>query len=386
MGPPERLLSRAFALLWAATFFVFLSFYLLLPILPVYALRQGTPESAVGVIIGVFALASMVLKPWAGWALDWRGRKGLLVAGATIFGIACLGYPLARSVWSLLLLRIFHGFGMGLFPSAGGVVATDLAPARRRGEAMGVYGMAPNLALAIGPPLGVALEATLGYPGFFLTGAAIAGLGTALSTLVPETGHPTDPPPFRWAALLAPSALQPGAITLALFLTYGAVIAFLPLLTRALEAGNPGVFFTLMAVALVVIRTWAGQLSDRLGRRVVVLPALMVVAAAMALLAVADAAWTIYLAGFLFGLGVGSAQPALMAWATDRVAPEDRGRTMAVFYTAWELGIGGGAIALGLLLPLGGFPALFFASAVIALGGAALALRREGERWTVPSR
>lgn len=386
MGPPERLWSRAFALLWAATFFVFLSFYLLLPILPVYALRQGTPESAVGVIIGVFALASMVLKPWAGWALDWRGRRGILLAGGVIFGLACLGYPLARSVWSLLLLRIFHGFGMGLFPSAGAVVATDLAPAERRGEAMGLYGMAPNLAMAVGPPLGVALEARLGDPGLFLAGAAMAGLGTVLAVLVPETGRPTDPPPFRWATLFTPSALQPAVITLTLFLTYGAVISYLPLLTRTPAMGNAGAFFALMALALLAVRTRAGRLSDRVGRRAVVVPALVVVAAAMALLAVAGTAWAIYLAGVLFGVGVGAAQPTLMAWATDRVAPADRGRSMATVYTAWELGIGGGAIALGLLLPLGGFPALFSAGAVIALGGAALSLRRERDRWIAPSR
>lgn len=386
MESSERLWGRAFAFLWAATFFVFLSFYLLLPILPVYALRQGAPESAVGLIIGVFALASMTLKPWAGWALDWRGRRGMLVAGATIFSLACLGYPLARSVATLLILRIFHGLGMGLFPSAGAVMATDLAPPGRRGEAMGLYGMAPNLAMGIGPPLGVALAARFGDLGLFLTGAGMAGLGTALALLVPETGRPSEPPPFRWGTLLAPSALRPGAITLALFLTYGAVIAFLPLLTRAREAGNSGVFFTLMALALLVIRAWAGQLSDRLGRRTVVVPALATVAASMGLLAAAEAAWTIYLAGFLFGLGVGAAQPALMAWATDRVAPADRGRAMAVVYTAWELGIGGGAIALGLLLPLGGFEALFGVGAVIALGGGAVALGRRGERWTGLSR
>lgn len=383
---PERLLSQAFAFLWAATFFVFLSFYLLLPVLPVYALRQGTRESAVGLIIGVFALTSMTLKPWAGWALDWRGRRGILLAGAAIFCLASLGYPLARSTAALLLLRVFHGAGMGLFPTAGTVIVADLAPSDRRGEAMGLFGMAPNLAMAVGPPLGVLLEAGLGYPGFFLVGAVLAGIGTGLALLVPETGHPADPPPFRLVRLLAPSALQPALITLALFLTYGAVISYLPLLTRARQIGNPGAFFALMALGLLAVRTWAGQLSDRAGRRAVVLPSLVVVAAAMMLLATAASARAIYLAGLLFGVGVGSAQPTLMAWATDLVPPADRGRSMATVYTAWELGIGAGSIAFGLLLPLGGFEALFSAGGATALAGGALVLWRGGDRWTAPSR
>ena len=75
MQPSGRLLTPAFALLWVATFCVFFSFYLLLPALPVYAVRLGIREAGVGVVIGVFAFASMIWKPWAGWVIDWRGRR-----------------------------------------------------------------------------------------------------------------------------------------------------------------------------------------------------------------------------------------------------------------------------------------------------------------------
>src|SRR5262249_11432978 len=132
MGPPARLLTPAFALLWAASFCVFLSFYLLLPVLPLYAAGLGIGDYAIGLVIGVFALASMVLKPWAGWVLDWRGRRGVLVAGAVLFALACVLYPATRSALPLLLVRVVHGVGMGLFPTAAVAIVTDLAPAARR--------------------------------------------------------------------------------------------------------------------------------------------------------------------------------------------------------------------------------------------------------------
>ena len=81
-------------------------------------------------------------------------------------------------------------------------------------------------------------------------------------------------------------------------------------------------------------------------------------------------------AGLLFGLGFGGAQPALMAWAADLVPPGDRGKAMATYYTAWELGIGGGQIVLGLLLPIGGFVSVFTSASMMALIGAALAFAR----------
>ncbi|MBI3458564.1 MAG: MFS transporter [Candidatus Rokubacteria bacterium] len=376
MGPPPRVWNPAFARLWGATFSVYFSFYLLLPVLPVYALSLGIGESAIGLIIGIFALTAMILKPGTGWVMDWHGRRGILTAGAALFGLASLLYPATRSTASLLLVRVVHGAGMGLFPTAGVAVVADLAPVERRGEAMGLFGMAANLAMAIGPTLGVSMEGRLGFLGLCLISAALAGLGVGLTLLVPETGLLGARPPFRAGQLLAPQTLRPAAVTLALFLPYGALVSFLPLLTQARGAGNPGLFFTLMAIALLAVRAQAGQLSDRIGRRAVVAPAAVVIAASLAVLAMARAPWTIYGAGFLFGLGLGSAQPTLMAWAADLVAPVDRGKAMATFYTAWELGIGGGSILFGLLLPLGGFEALFATGAAIALAAGALALCR----------
>jgi len=376
MGRPARLLTAAFALLWTASFCVFLSFYLLLPVLPVYAAGLGMGESTIGLVIGVFALASMVWKPWAGWVLDWRGRRGILVAGAALFALASLCYPATRSVLPLLLVRVVHGTGMGLFPTAAVAVVTDLVPAARRGEAMGLFGMAANLALAIGPALADPAEARLGFTGVCVLATGLATVGTGLAFLTRETSLRTARPPFRLRGLFAPQALYPAALTLLMFVPYGVLMAFLPLLARERGVASPGLFFTLIAVALLVIRTTAGQLSDRFGRPVVVAPALAVVAIALLVVAVARAPWAIYGAGLLFGLGFGGAQPALMAWAADLVPPGDRGKAMATYYTAWELGIGGGQIVLGLLLPVGGFGGLFATAALMALIGAALALAR----------
>jgi MFS family permease len=373
MDPPGRLLTPAFAVLWAASFSVFLSFYLLLPVLPVYAAGLGLNEASVGLVIGVFALTSMAWKPWTGWVLDWRGRRTLLIAGAALFALASLCYTATRSAWSLLLVRAVHGTGMGLFPTAAAAVVTDLVPAARRGEAMGLFGMAANLALAAGPALAGPASAQLGFTGVCLLATALAVTGTGLALAIRETGARAPRPPFRVRALFAREALHPAMLTLLVFVSYGSLMAFLPLLAGERGLASPGLFFTLIAGGLLVIRTTAGRLSDRYGRPVVVAPALVVVAAALLVVALARAPWALYGAGLLFGLGFGGAQPALMAWTTDLVPAGDRGRAMATYYTAWELGIGGGQILLGLLFPLGGFAGLFGTAAAFALLGAALA-------------
>jgi predicted MFS family arabinose efflux permease len=67
-----------------------------------------------------------------------------------------------------------------------------------------------------------------------------------------------------------------------------------------------------------------------------------------------------------------------MAWCADLVPPAARGKAMGTFHTAWELGIGAGSILFGLFLPLGGFEALLFAAAAVALAGGLGALARSG--------
>jgi MFS family permease len=267
---------------------------------------------------------------------------------------------------------------MGLFPTAGVAIVADLAPPERRGEAMGVFGMASYVGMVFGPVIGVALDRHPGFLALCLASGALGWLGVALASRVPETGQRSVPPPPRLSALFAAAVLRPATITLTLFLAYGSVIAFLPVLVEARQVGNAGAFFACVAVAVLAVRTHSGQLSDRLGRGAVVLPAMATVALALALLAWAHSPGRLYAAGILLGLGLGGAQPPLMAWCADLVPPAARGKAMGTFHTAWELGIGAGSILFGLFLPLGGFEALLFAAAAVALAGGLGALARSG--------
>ena len=76
----------------------------------------------------------------------------------------------------------------------------------------------------------------------------------------------------------------------------------------------------------------------------------------------------------LYGVGFGAGQPALLAMTADRVPPGERGRAMGTLYTAWELGISGGSIVLGLCATRLGYTATWWIAAAIAGMGALAAL------------
>lgn len=372
-------MTRTFRLLWSGGFAFFFSFYLLLSALPLYARQVGVSDGAIGLIIGCFAFSSMLVKPWAGWASDRFGRKPLLLAGAIIFLAASLAYGVSASAPALLGVRLLHGAGMGLFPTSASAVVADLAPPERRGEYLGFFGAAANIALALGPITGMVVVERLGFGALFAGGALAAVVALAVSATVPETLREPRRIPLRLQATLSRAALFPSLIVLLLMITYGVQMSFLPLFAHE-QAINSGLFFLVFALVVAAVRGHAGRVSDRLGRVPVAATGLALAAGALVMLALTRNVAGLAAAGALYGLGFGSAQPALMAWCVDRVGPQDRGRAMGTYYTALELGIAGGAMSSGLAIGAIGFAGTFLATAGAAVAGAVLALTARGIR------
>jgi MFS family permease len=374
LAAPSCLLSRDFVLICLATGFFYLSFYLILPVMPLYVAALGGTSAQIGLIIGLFAFMAMILRPPSGWLIDTRGNRPILLVGMGIFLLASLGYILTSSIHAILALRLFHGMGMGLFPTAATVVVAELAPPARRGEAMGWFGIANSVGLVIGPTVGPVVASRLGFSALFLTAAGVAALGLTCILMIssianrpaPAQGLPLPRDFFSRAALL------PSAILMFLYLPYGTVVAFIPIIATQRGLTNPGLFYTVFAVAMLLVRAKAGELSDRRGRAFVILPGMLLAALAMGVFGATSGPGGVLAGAGILGVAFGSVQPALMALTTDRVPPEERGKAMGTFYTAWELGIAAGAAGSGWLLAWMDFASLFLVWITFPLCGSIL--------------
>lgn len=270
-------------------------------------------------------------------------------------------YDWVGGILLLLALRMVHGVSWAFATTSVGTAITDLIPASRRGEGMGWYGMAMTVAMAIGPMLGTALASGDSFHTLFLVAA---GLSLAAWVLAFMTKVPFQPKLSAGRIrLIEPSVLP---VTVAIFflaVAYGGITTFLPLFAASISV-NPGTFFLVYAIALTLIRPLAGKLSDRFGEAAVIMPSLVITALSLLLLSLSDSLVGLIAAAILYGIGFGSAQPALQA-ATLRIAPEDRrGAANASFMTAFDLGIGLGAIMLGWVSEQTGYPLLFAIASV----------------------
>src|SRR3990172_4579153 len=295
MTEPEELQRdkwlKDFLITWVNRFSFFIAHHLTRPVLPLYLVTFGASSTVVGAIMAVFTITSTVMRIPIGLLVDRVGRKPFLLAGAALVIAGNFGYLWAPTILLLIPVRVLHGIGWSASTTAVATLAADIAPQKRRGELIGYATMASSLGGAIGPVAGFALLHEYGYAGVFI-GSAILLIGSlvlSLWVLEPARVPAGKEHPFRWIDLLViPETLLP-AIALA-FISFGqgGILTFLPIHALKLGLANPGLWFGVYAVCLLIVRPFAGPLSDRLSRRAVIIPGLFLNFVSICLLVLAD--------------------------------------------------------------------------------------------------
>jgi MFS family permease len=372
----DRIFSRAFFFALLANLFSFCSMYLLLATLPLYVVAIGGTVTDAGIVLACFTLTAVIVRPWIGRLSDRRAKKAIMLVGAVILAASSLLYHPAHAVPLVMAVRVLHGVGWAAFGTAASALAADLAPPSRRGEAMGYFGVGTNVAMAAGPAIGVFLVGWSGYGALFLTAMVVSAVAVLMTVGIAEPRPEATSAALQrgWRSFILPSALFPSAVLFTNALTYASVVALLPLFAEEAKLGNPGLFFTVFSVVVLVIRGPLGRLSDRRGRAVVVAPGLLVTFVALFLLSRAESMAMLLVVAVLYAIGVGAAQPTLMAMTIDRAKPQERGAAMGTFITAMDLGIGIGAVVWGLIAEAFGFQVMYLVASFMGLLGVAVLL------------
>ncbi|EJR61829.1 hypothetical protein IIO_02737 [Bacillus cereus VD115] len=360
----ERLWTKSFIQMSFAMLFLFTGFYLLVPALPLFIKEIGGNESQVGLMMGMFTIAAVVIRPVIGGMLDQYGRRSFIIFGLILFGLTMYSYNLASTIVLLAVLRVIHGVTWAVSTTAVGTTITDIIPDSRRGEGMGWYGMAMTIAMAIGPMIGLWVVQYYSFHGLFLLATLLSFMAVILSLI---TKMPFTPQKEKGKIqLFEKSVLSITVVVFFLSFAYGGITTFLPLFASSINV-NPGTFFLVYAIALTIVRPISGKLLDKYGEVFIILPALCITILAIVVLTISNGLMGIIIAATLYGVGFGSAQPALQAAMLTIVDPSKRGVANASFFTAFDLGIGLGAILLGFVSQMFGYRILFTASSVSAV-------------------
>jgi MFS family permease len=365
--------SKQFWLVCLSSLLFFASFNMIVPELPGYLTSLGGAEYK-GLIISLFTVTAMLSRPFSGKLADRLGRVPVMMTGSIVCLICSLFYPILTTVSGFLLLRLIHGFSTGFTPTGQTALLSDMIPADKRGEAMGLLGTAGSLGMASGPAIGGLIATAYNLDTMFYLSSAFGLISIVIIFGIKETLKEKHPVNFALLKihkrdLFEPRVILPCMIMVLCSYSYGAAFTVLPDFGDFIGIKNKGLIFTFLTVASLIIRLIGGKASDRYGRKPVLTVSSLMIAIAMLTIAFADSKWILLAGVSLYGLGQGATSPTLLAWATDLSDPHHKGRGIASLYIFMELGIGIGAFASGLIYAnkTGNFFATFIVCSVLAL-------------------
>ena len=420
-SPREQLWSTTFVLVVVSTLCCFMVGQGLNSSTSVYVALYGGTAAYAGVLAAVFSGAAAVVRLLSGPLIDGRGRRIVMLVGFAVLIVGTVGPLFTHDVAPFVVFRILQGAGFSAVTTASATAAADALPASRMGEGIGYYGLGQALSMSVGPALALALVSTDPPENLFVGVTAIAVVGLAMIFLCRYEKHPEMLPEEavyrrrleeeeseaartgaaealkvtgRAGAAEAAKASEtttstaqsrmegqprregiasrifekhalPGTLPMiVLSPAFGFVIFFVGLYGASLGVGNAGLFYTLSAVSMILVRLKSGAFMDRFAPIKILPFALACGLVAFAMLVacgtvldgtpVRDAVFN--LSGIVYGFCIGIALPLNQSVAVKNTPPERWGAANALFQLANDVGIGGACVIWGIVNDCFGFP------------------------------
>lgn len=359
-----KLWSLPFLIITISNALLFLIFEMLLPIMPLYVNQIGGNATDVGLVTGIFMLSAIVVRPFSGYLLRFMDKKYLLIIGVAVNALATGIYYFANNVEILLVIRVLHGVGFGLATTYFATLVAEIIPKERRGEGIGYYGVGETVAISLGPMIGFGLLNILDFPKLFIGGMAVLLLSTfmiILTKINPNTKQVKRDNKIKFVEM---KVIKPSLLIMLVGISASGIMSFFAL--YAIENGfnEAGWFFFTVAVASLLIRLISGKLFDSFGPFVILIPSALLAIMGFILLYLASSPIEFYIAAILYGFGFGAIFPALQAWSINLVQEHEHEYAMSTFFNSFDLGIGAGALLLGILATTFSYSVIYIVGAL----------------------
>ena len=353
------------------------------PIRPRISEELGIADAALGTLVSGYSLMLGLFAILAGPVSDKIGRRRILILGTATMTVALALHGLVQGYTSFLAVRLFAGMAGGMLSGAAVSYIGDFFPYNRRGWATGWVMSGAAVGQIVGIPLGIALSGRWGFRApFYIFAVTMAATVLLLWLRIPQPpvkrtegrlsiGQATRDyatmlrrPEVRWAA----------AAYFSMFLSIALFVVYMPTwLERDLgvTANEIALMYLLGGIANVITGPQAGRISDRVGRRRIVLLACVGLSAVMvATPYVVTSASIAYPVFFVTMVLIAMRISPFSALLTALVTDERRGSLMSLSVALGQMGMAvGGAIA-GPLFAGSGYAsnAALAALAVLAMG------------------
>ena len=155
-------------------FIAFLGIGLIVPVMPSFMDIMHLSGKTMGYLVAVYAMAQLLMSPFAGRWVDRYGRKKIIIIGLFLFGVSELIFGLGTNVWVLYISRILGGISAAFIMPGVTAYVADITSVQERPKAMGYISAAISTGYIIGPGIGGFIaEYGIRMPFFFAAAIAI---------------------------------------------------------------------------------------------------------------------------------------------------------------------------------------------------------------------
>ena len=383
----ERLWNRNYCKVMAANFTLFFAFYVLTPLLPLYLSEHfGATKDVIGLVLSGYTITALLVRPFSGYVVDSFPRKTVLMLSFGVFAIFFAGYLAASTLLLFTIVRTLHGGPFGALTVANSTVAIDVLPSSRRTEGIGYYGLSNNLAMAIAPTIGIFIyQLTNSFEFLFWLALIVATTGWLIDSTVKL--KPRDSSQARSSRLSLDRFFLTrgwllGLNMVAFGFSFGVLSNYLAIYGKEVMGitGGTGTYFMLCSVGLILSRL-QGSKALRDGRvthnaatgMVISLVGYTIFIFMPTLFASNNTAIMIgyYGSALLIGLGNGHMWPAFQNMTINVATNKQRGTANSSILISWDIGMGLGILAGGIVAELISYSAAFWT--VVLVNGTGVA-------------
>lgn len=371
----QKIWSGSFVLLTLSNFLMCITYYSLISTLPIYLAGElHASHTTVGVVLAVYTIASVIIRPFTGFTLDRFGRKFIFMGALFLYSSLFAGYLMVLTIPLLILLRFGQGLTWGVATIASSTVAVDITPVLKRGEGIGYFALSTTLGMSVGPVLGLYICHQWGYVAMF-TSALITGMVAfvcAFSMKYPRRSERGRDIEFNFLNLFDGRSFIPSLNLFVIMITYGGLLSFIALYGKEIGIQNTSMFFFVFAVGIGLSRLFAGKEFDRNGPGTILTNCLGLMVIGFPFLALVRNPLGFYGAAILIGFGIGVVFPIFQAMVNNLATSDRRGAANSTLYTALDLGMGLGMVVMGVISEHTSISFAFLVSALICVLGLVL--------------
>ncbi|MFJ8244560.1 MFS transporter [Peribacillus asahii] len=353
-------------------FFLFIVYYSLITILPVYVIRElKGSEVQAGLMMTIFMLSAIFVRPFSGKIIDVLGKRKTLIVAELFFGLSTFLYLWVDDLYLLLALRFFHGIWFSIVTTVLIAIANDIVPDKRKGEGLGYFAMSMNLAVVVGPFIALTAVQFFPYQSLFsgLAVAIVIGFLGSFSIKISEN-RPIilERKPLSIHDLFEVQAIPIAIVGCLTAFSYSSIMSFI-----SVYAEGEGVFeyvslfFVVFASAMILVRPFTGRLYDRRGPNYVIYPSFIFFAIGLFVLSSMHSVTMLLIAGALIGMGYGSIVPCFQTLAIQSAEKHRSSHATSTFFTLFDSGMAAGAFVLGIISSYLGYSMLYIICGIIVV-------------------